>query len=64
MSKRSLSKTGTTVRRHSATSQFVGRAEDGTAIAKPAFKPKSFTVRELHKVIRAVRSREQSAKAG
>jgi hypothetical protein len=51
-------------RRDGRTGQFIGHAEDGTAIAKPAFKPKSFTVHELRTVIRAVRQREQTAKAG
>jgi hypothetical protein len=57
-------KTEPTVRRSSQTGQFIGHAEDGTAIARPAFKPESFTVHELRKVIRAVRAREQTAKAG
>mgnify|MGYP003382418046 CR=1 FL=1 len=64
MEKQATSKTGSWVRRDGRSGQFIGHAEDGTAIAKPAFKPESFTLRELRKVIRAVRDREQTAKAG
>ena len=64
MAKLSPSKLEELGRRDGRTGQFIGHAEDGTAIARPAFKPEKFTVRELQKVIRAVREREQTAKAG
>lgn len=63
MNKSTNPKNGVLVRRNERTGQFIGHAEDGTAIARPAFKPEKFTVRELQKVIRAVRGREQTAKA-
>jgi hypothetical protein len=44
--------------------QFLGRASDGTLIARPSFKPVSFTVRELERAIRTVREREDKAVAG
>ncbi len=52
------------IARAAQTGQFIGRAKDGTAIAKPAFKPQSFTVRELQKVIREIQNTEDRAKAG
>ncbi len=53
-----------TLPRSSQSGQFLGVAKDGTPIARPDFKPVSFTERELNRVIRDLRSREQSAKAG
>jgi hypothetical protein len=43
--------------RSAATGQFIGRTRDGIAIARPAFRPESFTVRQLERAIRAVKAR-------
>lgn len=50
--------------REAATGRFIGRAKDGTRIARPDFKPRSFTVDKLRRVIRDVRREEADAKAG
>lgn len=42
----------------------IGYASDGTPIMKPPFKPKSFTVRELNQVIRAIHREEALKRAG
>jgi len=42
--------------------RFIGRAVDGTPIARPVFKPKSFTVRELQKVVREIQKRDVAKK--
>jgi hypothetical protein len=49
--------------RSSGSGQFLGRAKDGTLIARPDFKPKSFTVRELREAVRNVQRREAEAEA-
>lgn len=64
MSKTAKSPTTVSIGRNAQTGQFLGRAKDGTLIAKPDFKPVSFTVRELDRAIRAVRAREDKAQAG
>jgi len=49
----------------SATSgEIYGRTREGLAIAKPAFKPKSFSVSELERVMRDVKREEAARKAG
>ncbi|MFZ1680477.1 MAG: hypothetical protein WAT70_05610 [Rhizobiaceae bacterium] len=52
------------VSRGSQAGQIIGRAEDGTRIMRPSFKPQGITLREIEKAIRAVREREAVAKAG
>jgi hypothetical protein len=64
-----MTKSGTKsklVKRDGRTGQFgvLGRASDGTAIMKPPFKPKSFTVRELNQVIREIHREEAHKRAG
>ena len=50
--------------RNAETGRWLGRRKDSAVIESLPFKPVSFTVSELRKVIRDVRSREQSASAG
>lgn len=64
MSKTAKSPAKVSIGRNAQTGQFLGRAKDGTLIAKPDFKPVRFTVRELERAIRAVREREDNALAG
>lgn len=47
--------------RSAKSGQFLGRAKDGTWIARPDFKPKSFTVRQLRKAVRDAQEREAEA---
>ena len=46
------------VKRPARTGQFLGRTEDGLLIPRPAFKPESFTLRELDRAIRAAKQRQ------
>jgi hypothetical protein len=64
MSKTAKTSAGKTVGRSSQTGQFLGVTEDGIRIPRPDFKPVSFTERQLNKVMRELREREQPAKAG
>jgi hypothetical protein len=41
---------------------ILGYAWDGTPIARPPFKPKSFTVQELRRVVDRVRREQAQAK--
>ena len=43
--------------------QFVGRTKDGLLIPRPAFRPKSFTLRQLDDAVKTVK-RRQAATAG
>ena len=52
------------VTRSATTGQFIGRTKDGIAIVRPAFRPESFTVRELERAIRAVKARNSRPVAG
>jgi hypothetical protein len=45
-------------------SEIYGRTREGLAIAKPAFKPKSFSVSELERVMRDVKREEAARRAG
>jgi hypothetical protein len=49
------------VSRSATSGQFIGRASDGTAIAKPVVKPRSFSVEKLQRVIRDVQRQELKA---
>ena len=42
----------------SKSGRYLGRASDGTLIARPDFKPHGFTLGKLQKVIRDVKKRE------
>jgi hypothetical protein len=64
MSKTAKNRSTATVRRNAETGRWLGRAKESVVIESLPFKPVSFTVRELRKVIRDVRSREHSASAG
>jgi hypothetical protein len=64
MSKTARSPAKVSIGRNAQTGEFLGRAKDGTLIAKPDFKPVRFTVRELDRAIRAVRGRDDKALAG
>jgi hypothetical protein len=64
MSKSAKNRSTATVGRNAETGRWIGRAKESAVIESLPFKPVSFTVRELRKVIRDVRSREHSASAG
>lgn len=42
----------------------LGRTKEGVLIARPDFKPKSFTLRQLDEAIRAVKQRQAASQAG
>jgi hypothetical protein len=64
MSKTAKNRSMATVMRNAEAGRAPARAKDSAVIESLPFKPVSFTVRELRKVIRDVRSREHSASAG
>jgi DNA-binding protein len=53
-----------TVVRDTQSGRFIGRANDGTRIMRPSFRPQGVTVREIEQAVRAVRRRDEEAKAG
>jgi hypothetical protein len=64
MSKTAKNRSTATTRRSAETGHALARTKESAVIENLPFKPVSFTVRELRKVIRDVRSREHSASAG
>jgi hypothetical protein len=44
-------------KRDAQSGKFLGRANDGTLIARPVGKPDGFTIRQLQKVIKEVREK-------
>jgi hypothetical protein len=64
MSKTAKTSAGKTLVRSSQSGKFLGVTKDGIWIARPDFKPVSFTERQLNKVMRELRERELPAKAG
>lgn len=64
MAKAATKRTDTWTKRSDSTGQFIGRTEEGLLIPRPAFKPESFTLRELDKAVRAAKRRQAETQAG
>ena len=58
-----LAKNGRKVSRPAKGDEIYGYTREGLPVWKPSFKPKSFTVSELQRVMREVKRREEAARS-